>query len=74
MALIQCSECGHKVSSTAPSCPGCGHQLAAQQVQATAGATGKFLDPASNARSCLGVVALCFVIVVGFIVFRMIVR
>ena len=68
MALIQCPDCGRGVSDAAPTCPGCGRPLAAAApviVQTTQGATGKFLDPASNARSCLGCVAVLFLLVVA---------
>ena len=33
MALVDCPECGHQVSSAAPSCPYCGIPVAAQQAQ-----------------------------------------
>jgi uncharacterized membrane protein YvbJ len=68
MALIKCPECGKDLSSMALSCPHCGFQKRAtnsQQVVTTSGATGKFLDPMSNARSCLGCIGL---IVIGAIV------
>lgn len=60
MALSKCPDCGRGVSTSATACPGCGRPTKAPQpahVQTTQGATGKFLDPAANARSCLGCVA-----------------
>jgi hypothetical protein len=26
MAITKCKECGHKISTTAGTCPGCGHE------------------------------------------------
>lgn len=66
MALIQCPDCGRQVSDGAPSCPGCGRPIATQGPQValtTQGKTGKFLDPLSNARSCLGCLAVLMLLV-----------
>lgn len=38
MALIQCSECNHEVSSKAASCPKCGAPVAKEKAVARAGA------------------------------------
>lgn len=35
MALIPCPVCGRQVSEAAPTCPGCGHPIAAPQGQPT---------------------------------------
>ncbi|NJB67494.1 hypothetical protein GGQ74_001134 [Desulfobaculum xiamenense] len=35
MPLIQCPDCNHKVSDTAPTCPHCGRPLAAQTIEMT---------------------------------------
>lgn len=34
MALIECGECGNKVSDTAPACPQCGARVAAESKSA----------------------------------------
>lgn len=70
MALITCPDCKREVSDAAATCPGCARPLQAPPahpiaVQATHGATGKFLDPAANMRSCLGIIGLGFVLMVG---------
>lgn len=31
MALIKCKECGHQVSSAAPTCPNCGAKVAGEK-------------------------------------------
>ena len=69
--LVPCPACQHQVSTGAAACPSCGHQLAAQSVQATQGATGKFLDPGANARSCLGCVAAILILGIAAVVFGM---
>lgn len=71
MSIEACPDCGGAVSSSAPACPHCGRPRAAApvvQVRATQGATGKFLDPGANARSCLGCFALLFVTGVAVVV------
>lgn len=35
MALIPCPACGRQVSDAAPTCPGCGHPVAAPKGQAS---------------------------------------
>lgn len=64
MALILCPECSKQFSNQAASCPNCGFQNKELQVLTTSGVTGKFLDPASNMRSCLGCIA---VVIIGFV-------
>jgi hypothetical protein len=67
--LTRCPDCSAEVSDAAPACPKCGRPSGrAAIVQTTAGATGKFLDPSANVRSCLGVIALLVVLVVGVLV------
>ena len=39
MALISCSECGHQVSSAAPTCPSCGAPVAGASESRAAGAS-----------------------------------
>jgi uncharacterized OB-fold protein len=34
MALIQCKDCGHSVSNTAPTCPNCGRPITAKNMGA----------------------------------------
>lgn len=62
MALIRCPDCGREVSDAAAACPNCARPLASAHVQTTKGATGKFLDPAENARGCLRMILLLFLI------------
>lgn len=77
MALVRCPDCNREVSEAAPVCPGCGRPIAQtqqfaqpMQVQATQGATGKFLDPGANMRSCLGCIGLIFLLIVVFMIWR----
>jgi hypothetical protein len=76
MALVTCPDCNGSVSDVAPACPHCGRPNTAAaapvvQVQATQGATGKFLDPGANARSCLGCVAVVVIVAVGIVILMM---
>lgn len=41
MALIPCPACARQVSEAAPTCPGCGHPIAAPQVGSSRPATFK---------------------------------
>jgi hypothetical protein len=69
MALIGCPDCGKDISTAAPACPWCGRPGVARPgvtravqgaVQTTAGS--KFLDPAENARGCLRIVLVLFIL------------
>lgn len=77
MALTTCPDCQVQISDAAPACPRCGRPMHAApfppvvQVQTTQGATGSFLDPSANARSCLGCIAVVFILGVGYLLLRM---
>lgn len=66
MALVTCPDCAASVSDAAPACPQCGRPTTGTaQAEAAKGEVAKFLDPKANARSCLGCIAVVFVVVVA---------
>lgn len=60
MALVLCPDCQAQISESAPACPRC-----ARPMRTLERPPGKFLDPGANMRSCLGGIALLFVL--GFV-------
>ena len=62
MALIACPECGHQVSSAAPSCPGCGAPIAGAAELSAVGATITTVQETSKRlklHTLISVVMIC---------------
>lgn len=70
MAIIQCPECGHKVSDAAQACPSCAYPIAAPPhskpttIQAT-GKTWKELQLLSGLAFAIGIVWLFISVSIG---------
>lgn len=72
MAVKPCPDCRKDVSDKAPSCPHCGRPMNNYGNWKRTTEGGKFLDPGENARGCLRVVLVVFILmVIGFVISSM---
>lgn len=62
MALINCPECGHQVSDSAPRCPGCGYEISHKKFSLN---INKTLERITK-RPIIFVI--CFVVIISFVV------
>jgi len=62
MALIQCEECGHKVSDKAPSCINCGYPIAGNLEVKAIGTPVTTMQETSKAIKSHMVIATCMIL------------
>lgn len=67
MALIKCPECGKEISSSAASCPNCGHPIVSQtHVDVSVTTPEKYRGPLSGARLAIGIISIILFVFVMF--------